>query len=270
LGLFYFNEAFNFGDILNPDMARWLGVKAVKHTPPEECDAVFIGSLLHEFLTEKPFCQRISRPPVKIWGTGFISAPVVEKEKLNRRLDVRAVRGRHTLERLKKITGEKLDKVALGDPGLLVSRFVDTGGVAKKYALGIIPHYMDVGHPSLSKINVKNAVTIDVNQPPADFVRQIAQCENIISSAMHGLIAADALGIPNVRMIVGDKIIGGDYKYDDYYSVFGITSHNRIDLNERGFTDADLPGIVGNYTITRKQVEDVQDALLASFPYKNG
>ena len=46
---------------------------------------------------------------------------------------------------------------------------------------------------------------------------------------MHGLIAADSFCIPNIRIILSDNIIGKDFKYNDYYSVFGIENHNKID-----------------------------------------
>jgi hypothetical protein len=84
---------------------------------------------------------------------------------------------------------------------------------------------------------------------------------------MHGLISADSLGIPNIRMILGGNITGGDYKFDDYYSAFGIKNHNRINLEEQTFTDSDLPNIANNYEINMKKVKELQDALINSFPY---
>ena len=47
---------------------------------------------------------------------------------------------------------------------------------------------------------------------------------------MYGLIVADVLYIPNVRMILSDKISGGDYKFNDYYSAFGLNEHEKIIL----------------------------------------
>ena len=76
------------------------------------------------------------------------------------------------------------------------------------------------------------------------------------------------MGIPNIRMVLSDKIVGGDYKYNDYYSVFGIKEHQVLNLNEKGFTDADLPMIAENYVITKAQIEKIQEDLIKSFPYK--
>ena len=168
---------------------------------------------------------------------------------------------------MRKITGRKLDNAAIGDPGLLAARLVDIQGVKKKYALGIIPHYVDKNSPLLSKIKIENARLIDIQQNPADFLAKIAECENVISSAMHGLIAADSLGIPNIRMILSDKIVGGDYKYDDYYSAFGIIKHAKIDLRGIPAFD-DLDFIRKSYRIRPEMVERICDALSAVFPYK--
>ncbi len=41
---------------------------------------------------------------------------------------------------------------------------------------------------------------------------------------LHGLILADAYNIPSLRFTLSDKIIGGDFKYQDYYSGVGIDS----------------------------------------------
>ena len=79
---------------------------------------------------------------------------------------------------------------------------------------------------------------------------------------MHGLIVADALGIPNIRMILSDKITGGDYKYDDYYSAFGIRQHNRINLNTSSFTEKDLEKMISTYQVKNEDVKKIQTNLL--------
>jgi polysaccharide pyruvyl transferase WcaK-like protein len=63
---------------------------------------------------------------------------------------------------------------------------------------------------------------LNINDPPLAFLNKLQSCEVVISSAMHSLIAADSLGMPNIRIKISDNITGGDYKFKDYYSVFGI------------------------------------------------
>ena len=135
--------------------------------------------------------------------------------------------------------------------------YIDVSSVKKKYKLGIIPHYVDKNNPLLEKINVNNSIVLDITSQPSVLIKQIAECENIISSAMHGLI-----GIPNIRMILSDKITGGDYKYDDYYSAFGIRQHNRINLNTSSFTEKDLEKMISTYQVKNEDVKKIQTNLL--------
>ncbi|MDR1498919.1 MAG: glycosyltransferase [Rickettsiales bacterium] len=265
LGLCYYKNTYNFGDILNLDLARYFGVNKTTNENPYHCDAVFIGSLLQEFLSNNCFSfTKLFRPAVKIWGTGFIREQKCAKERLIRRVKVYAVRGYMSLDRLKKITRQPLTEVAIGDPGLLCRELVNTDRIEKKYDLGIIPHYVDKNNPLLSRIKVKNSIVIDIQQSSRSFIEKVAECKYIISSAMHGLITADSLGIPNVRMILSDKIVGGDYKFDDYYSAFGNEKHDKIRLNEQDFTNADL---VKMTCVPREKVDKICADLIATFPY---
>ncbi len=59
-----------------------------------------------------------------------------------------------------------------------------------------------------------------------DIIDKINQCENIMSSSLHGLILADAYQIPSLRFrFKKNDIVGGDFKFDDYYSGVGIDTH---------------------------------------------
>jgi hypothetical protein len=260
-------RGFNFGDLLNIELAKHLGID-VEYASQKYAEAVFVGSMLQQFLSKKCWLRRaryLLRSPVKVWGTGFLYAPK-RGEKLFRRLGLHAVRGQKTLEALRELTDRKLESVVLGDPGLLASRLFDASEIKKIYALGIVPHMVDKNSPALAKIKIRNARIIDIQQTPADFLAQVAECENILSSALHGLIAADSLGIPNIRIIISDNIEGGDWKYDDYYSAFGIENHARIDLREIDAFD-DIGSIERNYRITPEQIGQISDNLLAVFPY---
>lgn len=267
--LFFYNDEFNFGDLLNIDISCKIFKTNIIKANEQDCAALFIGSLLQCFLSNKSFLERIKSlllPRMKIWGAGFIVPEKSKTEELVRRIDVYAVRGILTFNRLQKIKSKKLKNVAIGDPGLLASKLIDTSKIQKKYSLGIIPHYVDKDNPLLNKIKIENSVVIDIQQSPEIFLAQIAKCENVIASAMHGLIAADSLGIPNLRMVLSDKIVGGDYKYNDYYSAFGLDSHPKIDLRDIDIFN-DLKFIKKNYKVTQAAVKKIQQDLIDSFPY---
>ena len=112
----------------------------------------------------------------------------------------------------------------LGDPGLLASKLIDTNSIVKKHRLGIIPHYVDKSSSIFTDINtnIKGSIIIDVQDDPVKVIRNIAECEVIISTAMHGLIVADSLGIPNKWCTCSDRLTGGNYKFIDYYSSLDI------------------------------------------------
>lgn len=104
---------------------------------------------------------------------------------------------------------------ALGDPGLLARLFAKPA--EKRFALGVVPHYADKADPKLA-----SAVSIDIQGDIETVIQSIAECEQILSSSLHGLIIADSLGVPNQWLKLSDKLDGADFKFRDYYSVYGI------------------------------------------------
>ena len=264
-GLFWYHKEKNFGDLLNLDLMNFF-FKQVRTQPSKTSSIVAIGSLLDVFLEKTG--KKKQKNPVVVYGTGFIK-PQNGKDEFMRPLKIYAVRGYLSLKRLQNCSDVSFKKnFAIGDPGLLVSRFFDVTGVQKKYKLGIIPHYVDKNNPLLNKISVQNSIILDIQEPPETLLPKIAACETILSSAMHGLIASDSLHIPNIRMILSDNIIGADYKFDDYYSVFGIDEHAKIDLRERSFEEKDVEIIKKNYPIKRETVKQIQSRLIESFPFE--
>ena len=49
-----------------------------------------------------------------------------------------------------------------------------------------------------------------------EFIEEILDVEFILSSSLHGLIAADAWGIPNARVNIKGTLYGGHFKFIDY------------------------------------------------------
>ena len=129
-----------------------------------------------------------------------------------------ALRGELSRQR---VGGER--KMLLGDPGILASE-VMAQREPKKYVLGIVPHYSEKNDPVFGKLvqRLSPRVTlIDAQNDPLAVISAIDQCENILSSSLHGLIVADSLGIPN-RWLGSAKLWGGRFKFNDYYSGIGV------------------------------------------------
>lgn len=273
--LYYYNNKRvpNFGDLLNIDIVQFISKLKVLHSPVHETNFVAIGSLLELFLLKKGGVK-MTDETVHVWGTGFIAArgehPVLKDKALemfSRNMKFHCVRGELSLARLADI-GYDTTNIALGDPGLLSSLLLQNKESKKKFKLGIIPHYVDKGMSVIKDVvnKIDCATIIDIQQDPSSFLREIAQCETVISSAMHGLIAADSLHIPNRWVKLSDKVTGGDYKFNDYYSVFGEKPVPLSVDDLKSLTDNDIQYIKDNPFVSASNVEQVKQQILDAYP----
>ena len=266
-------DSKNFGDALNPYLFKSLGYN-VKYAQTDSAEVIAVGSYMERLLIGALFEQTQSSQPIAVWGTGFQFEPgrhlwfpnIKQPEEFIRPVDVRALRGKLSKERAEAITKQNLDGIALGDPGILTGRFVNTRCVRKQYRLGILCHFTDNDNRIFDKImpNIRDSVRIDVEAPVIDLVKNIASCSAVISSAMHPLIVADSLRIPNRWINVSENAIS-KYKFDDYYSVFNLKPQC-FDLNLKLFDEGDLDQLHAEYSITDEQIEEIQNGLLKACP----
>lgn len=188
----------NFGDILN----KWLveeisGRKVVKAKPANHVH-ICIGSII-KFADDK----------MHVWGTGAMW----EHDKPSPTAYYHAVRGPVTRDVVLRNGGDCPE--IYGDPALLLPKFYNPT-VKKKYKLGIIPHYVD--YQAVKKAYPNHRVINLINGDPLSVVRDILECETVVSSSLHGIIAAQAYGIPAawVQTIAG-KLSGDGTKFKDYF-----------------------------------------------------
>ncbi len=219
--LFYMirpDGGLNFGDDLSPLVFSYATGRPCVRSRLGDCDVIGLGSLLQEAvrsserrgLVFRSLVLRRARPLV--WGTGIIDSRAVASA---RHLTVTSLRGPLTAASIAPSC------TSFGDPGLLAGEIFQER--RKQYAVGIVPHYVDEGSPAVTALTdrMPGARLISVNAPAMDVVRAISECELILSSSLHGLIVADALGIPNARLAFSDRIKGGDFKFADYGASVG-------------------------------------------------
>lgn len=274
LRVHYFNtdNIQNFGDIINPAIISQLSSRVVVDANFEKADMLAIGSVLQGLVKKSPTLKdrikKFSKKKVHIWGTGLIH-PLADNAFMGRPMEIHALRGKYTKAELSKLTFRNLSNIPLGDPGLLVGKLLSVLP-KKKYRVGIIPHYVDSDDPAVETLKALHPSTtvISILGNPMETLNRIAECEIIISSAMHGLIAADSLGIPNQAIQFSDKLTGGQFKFMDYYSVFDIDP-TIWDIRNKAITVEDILSIPEHYPITSGQVKKIQDALLEAFPFKD-
>lgn len=262
----------NMGDLLNElIIERIFGYKVI-HSDSFKCQTSGIGSNLSSFFPEKSqsFPKRIVKkiygalnPPVQIWSTGFIRYTDEEHILVRREYNIASVRGELSKKRLEKILKTNL-KVPTGDGGLLASLLIEKP-IQKKYTVGIIPHFKEKNEPQFKRLLEKynKSVLIDLSDDPLEVIKTIGECEFILSSSLHGLIVADSFGIPNMRLVCTNKLLGDGFKFDDYYSSFNIKG-TYFDLN-RNPDGPTIEDIVNNYKITITEVEKKQKEIYNSF-----
>jgi|GEM_PF-1270113 len=271
---FMSNGYNNLGDALNKYIIEKMAPENCIFAAPQNCNLIAIGSILDQHFFINSVNNFVPEPVLNIWGAGFISSyDDIKKtdssisEKFSRNVKIYALRGRLSKERCEKILNINLDNIALGDPGLLACRLLDSMP-AKKYDVGIIPHYADKNSDFIKNIRLKNFTfkVIDITADTIETLKDIASCRCILSSALHGLITADSFNIPNKWIKLSDKVFGSGYKFRDYYSVYNIDNPEPVDLSREIITDETVKQITGAYPVKYSKVLEIQEKLISAFP----
>lgn len=270
----YYAKIQNMGDLLNElILEKCFGLQVERHSflTGELCA---IGSCLGQYtLHGTPamrFQQRLNgafHPEVSIWSTGFIRYTDCESPFFKKRMHFFAVRGELTRRNIETMTGQSQD-IPTGDAGLFASRLLPHRP-SKRYSIGIVPHVCDIGDEKVKGIlrQIPDACLIDVRNEPLQVLSQIAACEHILSSSLHGLVVADSFGIPNRHLIFSDRLLGDGFKFDDYYSAFDLP-HRYTDLRQDALPSLDQ--IRSESLITQKMVLQKQAELECTFPLREG
>lgn len=271
----YYAELPNMGDLLNIMLAKEVfGVKEVKRATPLTAEISGIGSGLGQFTYPegKPLLKTVEfftgkiYPKVHIWGTGFI----FDKDwgKFYRKdMVFNAVRGELSRKKVENILGKSMD-IPTGDGGIIVSDLFQKE-IEKKYNVGVIPHFKEQNHPVFKQIADKfdSSTIIDLTEDPYKVIEDIASCEYIISSSLHGLITADAFNIPNHHIVVTTNLLGDGFKFDDYYSAYD-RPHISTNVVDDGIDELGLNYVKENYVLTPELVEEKKKVMREAFPFK--
>jgi polysaccharide pyruvyl transferase WcaK-like protein len=209
------NGIANLGDSLSAVMVAALSGRPVRHVSFEEeaTKLVAVGSIGHA----------IRRGTAVVWGAGVsIRGGVLAQSVPMTRYDVRAIRGPISAQHYRDF-GIAVPDV-FGDPVWLLPSIVHEP-VEKKFELGVIPHIQDVErhHPDaparadslryvVDAADAKDVVVINTWHEPTwegllAKLRLIRSCKRIVSQSFHGVVIAEAYGIPvlNFRYLLGAK-----------------------------------------------------------------
>lgn len=202
----YWIRSQNFGDALNPIIYEYITDQYPKIAQEAESPKILaIGSIMLAAL-----------PGDTVWGTGCIR----EKSPLycNDFTHFKAVRGPLTAMVLRD-SGINLGDVPFGDPAILLPRFIPRSKPVEG-RIGFLPHYVDA---DFLEIIPSEVFPIKPMTDTATMLGKIMTCEILVTSSLHGIVVAEAYGIPAIWVELSDNVAGGGFKFRDYYAVTGRT-----------------------------------------------
>jgi GT2 family glycosyltransferase/glycosyltransferase involved in cell wall biosynthesis len=197
----------NFGDDLFGKIAgKLIGREASTCAPDYPGRKIFIGGSTLGYAHNGD----------QVWGAGIRGGYFDPKIQ---HLKVHAVRGPLTAAILRE--RGIVVPFCHGDPGLLWPElFPEIGRLDPKWDCGVVPHFREwINSPeSFYPPNVK---IISPTRDALAVLDEIRQCRKIVASSLHGIICAEAIGIPVEPYKLDGPNAEPDFKYADYYAASG-------------------------------------------------
>lgn len=200
----WWNQETNVGDYLATVVYKWMlaqheikpntHIKQTKHL-------LAIGSILS-----------MGKFDATVWGSGIHvegSVTAIFRQSCYRKYDIRAVRGPVT-QFILNAAGYKCPSV-FGDPAILMPLIYAPKNVKKKYNISLIKHLSDAEPLAVDGMHFINVKTENYKE----FINEIVQSKKIISSSLHGIILAEAYGIPAV--FLNEEMDNEILKFFDWY-----------------------------------------------------
>jgi len=238
----------NAGDLFGPVVARHILdrrgqtdvlVRITKERTPGTHIAC-VGSIVQQFM---------GVPNLIHWGTGLIKdmdvAPLSKEKSV-----MHSVRGPRTRDLLLKQHG--LNPLVIGDPALMAGEIFSEILAKSTKSIGVcfVIHNVDVAVvKDLCPFCMERRVN-NYNRNVTQVFVDLSPCKRVVSSSLHGIIFAHAAGIPALPIVLGNRIIGGDFKFRDHFHSLGLT-----------FFQARLPALsLMSSNTTERQWIDLVDA----------
>lgn len=196
-------ENQNVGDALSPVVVEYLkqrnGIRHDRSCNGKTRHLYAIGSIVD-----------VAYQNATVWGSGILNGQRSLWWRKLRSLDIRCVRGPET-RRVLIANGYQCPE-CYGDPAILLPLIynptLDPTHI-KTYEYRVIPHHSDGD----TYENALSPMVVDYQA----FIDELTKCKRVISSSLHGIILAEAYGIPAVLL----KHNLNMFKYEDYYHSTG-------------------------------------------------
>lgn len=259
INVFWWDTRPNFGDVIGP----WLASRITGHQPVNGRGrflavppTAMVGSIL----------SLLEQDGTTVWGSGLMSPLTPEStERLSSLtgINVLAVRGKLTREELTLKLGWHVPEV-YGDPALLLPRFLSKQEEpVSKGKTAIVPHFMHAGY--FDNLNSNAFHVVDVEQGMEEVVQQIAGADACISTSLHGVIIAQAYGVPWTWLRISDHPLGGGtFKFDDFFSTLDRDRVRALVVKKAEIARVDWASVAAASTLPDLLIS--LDKLLDSFP----
>ena len=196
----WFAKADNFGDLLAPWLIARMTVREVTYFDPGRPHYVVIGSILNR-----------TTPHATVWGAGSFGTE--GPHRFSPEATYAAVRGPLTRARL--VVRDIECPEVYGDPALLTpAYFAPT--VRQTHQFGILARWSEkrwAGAEIGPGVRLIDLGTKDVE----GVIEAMLPCRRIVTGSLHGLIMADAYGLPSA-WVASDTAYGGYFKFFDYFA----------------------------------------------------
>lgn len=257
---YWWDEKSNFGDQITPWLIEMMTGRPVYNTiglPRADQAVMAAGSII----------TGMNRKNMTVWGSGLIEPlddlriDVLKHRSPHR---ITAVRGERTREELATKLGWDVPAI-FGDPALLLPHYFSPHSRADSSKLpALVPHY---AHLALLPKNSEESgfETIDVRKPPEIVVAQIANASSIVSTSLHGLIIAQAYGIPWTWLRITDQgLVGEDFKFKDFFSTIDESQVSFVETTRAETPDVNVLDMAAQATLPRSRFST--EALIDAFP----
>lgn len=217
----FYHDIQNFGDQLTPYLLEKILRK----------ETFILRARKHKYLMGVGSVIHFANQNAYLWGTGILDPEMLTQRAVNiEPSKILALRGELTKKYLEDYTHTTI-RTPLGDPALTLPKFFTPKVSERKFRLGLVPHYVDYQFcVQLAQKYADDSIkVVDVSRDVETVINEIASCDYILSSSLHGLIISDAYEIPNLWVRFTNNLIGGEFKFFDYYSTtsnISPTSHS--------------------------------------------
>jgi pyruvyltransferase len=258
----WWTHAKNFGDLLSPWLVRKITGREVCFADHFQVNYSVIGSILGHTTSNSI-----------VWGTGAFGVEQIRGKnprafkQFSAMAKYCAVRGPLT-RNLLAVKGVECPRI-YGDPALLVSKYYTPLHFPdrEKYEVGLVLRWSEKDRMKGDLDPRIKLIYLDTDEIET-ILDTFCSCKKILTTSLHGLIIADAYGIPN-GWLSSDSPTGLEFKYWDYLiSVAKVRKPFLMDLAELPMMGLDH--MLERIVFDARKVDIDLELLLDSCPFLPG